>query len=1106
MQKFNGGDLMKRRILLFVCALTAFTALGAAACSKGGGTESGKSVYQLNGVKDIELTETDSTADFLAGVTGTKDGKAETVVVDSSSVIWGEKGIYTITYTCGTEKMTAKVYIYATDRTPVVIGEPVTITYSQAMTPGSLLSGITAMDALGQPITDVSVSAASGFNKTAFGLISYGASTITYEATDKDGNKGSGTRVVTVSEEGRPTLAAATIDLESPDLQFNYEGKTFLGLYNGNAEVAAENYMLNDNNCIFYGDYLAELGVGTHTLVASFAEGYCDYSITIEDKKDLKYDITGEFEANDYLVGSEVVFPRATRGQYSWQNMTISYLLDGKSCTDKKQTFDAAGDHTFKIVVRRGEEIPVETEYAFKIMTTDEYYGQNWVKEANLSWWESKNADNGDKATYVSDNGGAIRLVHSWQGQDDARGFICKGLIQKAIAAGMTEMTVKYSAPQDVGFYISTFNKALTPPWNAETFSTTCWAADGVKATTLYLDDAYLNIDTSANADLFFLIIGAGLKLDINGISFKNVDHTLAYAQSYKNANTISTSVTVAKGVSLRSLEFFLTGEAGSILGVQRGLGLKIVNNADNDQWIALVNSERFDITHVDMGINYPAGTSESVTAIGGWSPLKDGQFPDREGYYNADGSRTFTAKFIPDYRAGNTRIEFWFGEALFFTITPLTKTPIVTSGTVAVLVNGGWGAQTGVDGFTAQTETKNYYTATGINDVDFSIGVAQGDYDYLNGVVVKCNDRTVIPDVDDGNVQYGKAGTYQVIYFVGEEWSMTVNVTISTFSYDDTAFFAGLTTTNVTDPTLSAYTTVMMKDVTFPTVSGIADGNIVSYKLDGTDYDVVAKPTIQFTQPGKHVWTISVKLGAGDDAETVVKEYPFEVINATAPIYPANADSITMEFTVNNSASFDTMGFYLSSNSKSLSASSGRKYSAGLELSKDNKICFEGYNSKGYSVDTEFEFALGTGVEMGGTTGNASSNGQLIWAVDPTVPHGKYNQFYGGETATSRMYKVEFIKREDGGTMVKFFIGNATTKEYTLLFTVSSSAIQWPGTMRKNKPMSVFLVLNDSRLTSNGGIADDNVLSADENVKYIASNENISDFKISYTVPDETV
>lgn len=101
---------MKRQASKFwLVALTFITCLLLAVACVAGCAKS--SVYEINGAQDVYITTEETEYDFLAGVTGTKDGEAFEVTCDSSAVEFGVVGSYDVVYTCGSENKTVKCHI-----------------------------------------------------------------------------------------------------------------------------------------------------------------------------------------------------------------------------------------------------------------------------------------------------------------------------------------------------------------------------------------------------------------------------------------------------------------------------------------------------------------------------------------------------------------------------------------------------------------------------------------------------------------------------------------------------------------------------------------------------------------------------------------------------------------------------------------------------------------------------------------------------------------------------------------------------------------------------------------------------------------------------------
>ena len=1042
---------MKRKWIVMVVALFVILSVFAACGtdtddSKNNGSEStAEYVYEISGVKDAELTVNDADYDFMHGVTGKRNGESETVKVDTSKVKFGQAGIYDIVYTCGTENKYAKVYIYTADRKPVIKAENVTISYAEALRENSILTGVTATDELGR---DIAVKVTKDYEKTGYGLIRTGEHEVSYSVGEGENVK-TATRKITVNAGDLPTIAAQTTDLKKPEISFNVEGGVFLGIYSSNGEAGEDDYILNNNVLTLVGDYIAAFGEGEHELCVLFENGYVNVKITVTDNEDMVYTVENLFDMNNYIVGDEVVFAKGVRGEFSKQNIVFSYKLDGEAVTESEKVFNEAGEHTFEITAVRGETSETKT-YDFKVLTAEDYYKQNFVNEQNVNLWVSMN---NDAVAYVQSEGETpayFVLKHTSNREGNERCFYIKDLIPNAVAAGMNELYVKYysdGAPliwidayelESANYYDSPWGGQ---PWNMVSPMYNGAAATSIKELKLVLDDAYAPASSTGNLMMFAK--DPNVALNVTEISFGKADHTVAYKESYENKNVISASVTIKGGLDVQDIEFYITDKVASVKGARAGFGLVLHNNMTKwDGWIGInaysqnpINN--FHISRVlDMGPGEAGEGDTNNGKKGCVSPLNDGQYNDRAGYYNEDGSKTFTVKFIPDYATNNTYIEFYFGTEKFFTVTPTNAEEmkqIITSGTVVVLVNGEPVAAEFITDFKVSAKSENFYTAEGIDDVNLSVD--QTEYDFYNGVKVMCNGEEVDFSCDAAEVvQFGIVGEYEVTYSAGT-FKRTIKVIVRAFEV------SGSTTLSVMGrkTTLGTVTKVYAQEGRDYEITYTLNGETVDIETlkDGDKYAKV------FDQPGKYVWMISVKIGdleAVTTSETINVVTTTEKLNETEKVNDLN--KITIEFTINDSTTLESLEVYIGTKTKLVE--NARKASVGLQfnisgvngnMNKDqNKLTMEGYDNKGNQGDVDFKFLKAVD-NMGGTTNQEVSSGQAIWAAS-LLSHGAYNEYYGGESVTKRNMKFVFTKLETGYAQIEFFLGNTETGEYVKMFT----------------------------------------------------------------------
>lgn len=350
--------MKKYWILSALCVL--FLMLGIVGCTQG--EEEAKEAV-ITGAEDVILKAEDTSYDFSKGVSGTLDGAAAEVAVDSSDVEFGKAGEYEVVYTLGDESVTVKVYIYGM---PVLIAEDATQKYSDAV---QWTVGVSAKDSFGKDLEvqytppQLAVEGMPEYNK---------AYTVTYTATDAAGNMATKTRTVTVSEDGRPVFEPAEFSLTNVNGSVSVEGDLIAALKDG---VEVNPFVQGADGSIFFsGDYFLELGAGEYTFTLVTSAGYNDFVVTVDAG-----DAMGALEYDDItnyiFTGEELAdLPKATSAPSNAYKYSYLYEIvdeDG-TAVPVEEFVPSEGNYTYRISAKLSDddEWTVVDEQAFFLRDT----------------------------------------------------------------------------------------------------------------------------------------------------------------------------------------------------------------------------------------------------------------------------------------------------------------------------------------------------------------------------------------------------------------------------------------------------------------------------------------------------------------------------------------------------------------------------------------------------------------------------------------------------------------------------------------------------------------------------------------------------------------
>ena len=328
--------MMKKKMWLLSLLCVLFLFSGVVAC---GGNGENKGV--IVGTQDvIVLKATAETYDFGAGVSGTLNGAAADVAIDSSAVEFKKPGRYQVKYTLGDATKTSEVRIYGT---PTITAADAEQSYNDAR---QWKVGVTATDSLGDPITNILVTPPEDYEDGD--LLEYGGSgyEVGYTVVDPAGNMATATRKITVSDADRPTFAPVTLTLSDFDGTTAFDTATVLKALDSEGQPVSGLF----SEGAYSPAYFAQAGVGTHTFTLELENGWNTLSVTVQAGAST-LTLNGNVSGYIFETGSLPELPQAVKDEHDYNNYEIAYEI----APHGTQSFVSAEDFQ-----------PVSGEYDFR--------------------------------------------------------------------------------------------------------------------------------------------------------------------------------------------------------------------------------------------------------------------------------------------------------------------------------------------------------------------------------------------------------------------------------------------------------------------------------------------------------------------------------------------------------------------------------------------------------------------------------------------------------------------------------------------------------------------------------------------------------------------
>lgn len=371
--------------VLALAALALCCVLFFAACKdkKGEQTER-ESACTIEVPADFRLKASDTSCDFMAGVSGKKGEESAEVTADASSVQFGVPGRYSVVYTCGEESETVPVYVYGDPFLADAAGNRISsapdavITYADARSGAA--GGLLALDTFGERLpvrTETAV--IDGYGKVAYGT----QTSVSYTATDAAGNTLSFSRKVTISDEGRPDYteeiasmtAAKAFDMSSWNMRLPLAaGNALVFVLEGEGEGVEDvtpyaTVRGVTDEIVFDGSWFAGGGTGARSLDIVTTDGWFGIEFEVTDTSaplvhfdggDVKKGIDGAI-----LPAADVVLPRPYNGGYSTLPVTYTArLFTGNDLSRAVDEVSAPGPYLYRVTAESANGVTV-TEQQF---------------------------------------------------------------------------------------------------------------------------------------------------------------------------------------------------------------------------------------------------------------------------------------------------------------------------------------------------------------------------------------------------------------------------------------------------------------------------------------------------------------------------------------------------------------------------------------------------------------------------------------------------------------------------------------------------------------------------------------------------------------------
>lgn len=549
--------MMKKRGMLLTLLCLVFVFAGLVAC----GDNPGKGTI-VGAKEEIILKASETSCDFSAGVTGTLNGEAAQVEVDSSAVQFGVPGSYNVVYTLGDKTVTTTVKIYGT---PTITAPDAEQSYADVL---KWTVGVTATDSFGQDLEVVTTLPA---DYKEGDLLEYGKEyTVSYKTMDAAGNEASATRKLTVSEQGRPVFDAETLTLTEFDGTVALDTSGIVKVLDSSKTEVSDLFVKDSAGVLSYNpEYFAFAGTKDYSFTLVTKEGWNTLSVKVETGDAisvLKID-----DVTDYIfeTGFKPSLPEVEKAENNVNKYVFTYEIAKVGSEDFVSVEDfqpVSGDYVYRVSAKLAsskEEAEVISEQNFYIREGAELidyaiteqnmgvFAANASTGATLGFAESVEMGEETSPAYLFTQGTTFA-----NGIDYALQFN-REVIAEKIEAGLTtisfEVGLKALAEDvthiDVKFFAQFNEDASIPASNAiniaftyntveawTTFAIDFTAGMGPTATKLYYTDATGNVIFNYREFGLYCALYSGSEVRnvpqeiyIRNVRFGRTDTTRAY-------------------------------------------------------------------------------------------------------------------------------------------------------------------------------------------------------------------------------------------------------------------------------------------------------------------------------------------------------------------------------------------------------------------------------------------------------------------------------------------------------------------------------------------------------------------------------------------------
>jgi hypothetical protein len=389
--------------------------------------------YVLTAPSVFNLPLNDSSYNFGAGVSLTKEGDVVSFTVDTSGIDFTKKGTYSVSYLSGNYRSSVPVKVFSA---PNITGAA-TATHFVYQDKNKVVEGFTAVDCFG-----TSLPVEADYAGDAIGRVALGEQNAKVYCLDAAGNRAEMSVSVTIEQGTSISIPDLTLDLAAPENSIVKRG-TYT-----NAHLAKGLTLLSDSEFLLESkiakSYLKSLGAGTYVFTFLCEEGYTDFTLTLTDKEAPEVIFDYSYEGAKLLEGEASLPTFALLDEDSYQNITLHYSLSRDGVSVSLDSALEEGSYVYSVSVIRGGLVVESKQLHFSVLKDFEYYGLAANAYSKISISGADMSASMEEGAIKVTTGSNCSLYHpctlSW-GAD---------LVDEAKAAGRTVLDVSFYAKTDV--------------------------------------------------------------------------------------------------------------------------------------------------------------------------------------------------------------------------------------------------------------------------------------------------------------------------------------------------------------------------------------------------------------------------------------------------------------------------------------------------------------------------------------------------------------------------------------------------------------------------------------------------------------------------------